>query len=151
MTDLDLPAAHKYFSAQCFNDAWDLLDKPERSAEEDEQMLRLAFASYYHWSQRPDFTSTPHSISLWQISRVYAVLGQADNALRYAERCLEVSLAEGVGPFFRAYAHEAIARAFKLLGDPVQQAAHLAKAYELAEQVPEAEDRSLLLKDLQTI
>jgi len=151
MPDFDLPAAHKHFSAYCINTAWDLLDKSERTPEEDTQMLLRSFASYYHWTQRPDFNATSHSISLWQLSRIFAVLGQADNALRYAERCLEVSQEEGVGPFFRAYAHEALARAFKLLGDPVQQATHLAAAQELAEMVPEPDDRAPLLADLKTI
>lgn len=151
MKGFDLSAAHKHFSAHCFNAAWDLLDKTERSADEDEQMLSLAFASYYHWTQRADFTATSQSIALWQISRIYAVLSQPQNALCFGERCLDVSSQEGVGPFFRAYAHEALARAYKLLNDAVQSRAHLMAAQELAEQVPDPGNRSALLEDLKTI
>lgn len=50
----DLSAAHKYFSVDCFNRAWDIIDKTIRTPAEEEQMLLLAFASFYHWTQRPD-------------------------------------------------------------------------------------------------
>ncbi len=46
--DFDLQAAHKFFSVTCFNQTWDLMDKAERTAEEDEEMLRLSLASHYH-------------------------------------------------------------------------------------------------------
>ena len=50
-------------------------------------------------------------LAYWQVSRIYALLGQADNARRYGELCLEVSQEPGVQPFYLAYAHEALARA----------------------------------------
>ena len=43
--DFDTASAHKYFSAHCFNSAWDLIEKKDRSAEEDQQMIDLAQAS----------------------------------------------------------------------------------------------------------
>ena len=44
--------AHRHFSASCFNLAWELIEKPDRTAEDDEQMVRLAQASLWHWTQR---------------------------------------------------------------------------------------------------
>jgi hypothetical protein len=151
MPDLDLPAAHKYFAAHCFNTAWDLLDNPVRSPDEDLGMLARSFASYYHWTQREDFDATAHSVALWQLARIYAVLDQPENALRFAERCLEVSRQDGVGPFFRACAHEALARAYKLLGDQPQFTVHLAAAQELSVLVPDPDDRDSLLADLNAL
>ena len=49
--DFELPAAHKYFAAQCFNAAWDLIEKSDRSPEEDEQMIQLTQTSNWHWTQ----------------------------------------------------------------------------------------------------
>lgn len=46
--DFDMDAAHRYFSAGCFNRAWDLMEKSSRTPEEDEQMIRLALASHWH-------------------------------------------------------------------------------------------------------
>ena len=151
MPDFDLPSAHKYFSAACFNACWDLIDKPSRTSEEDEHMLQLTFASHYHWTQRPDYTPTNASIAYWQIARVYALLGQAANAIHYGDVCLQVSMHSSVGPFYRAYAHEALARAYGLVGDASLKELHLSAAYELVEQVPDVEDRAPLLADLQTV
>ena len=54
--ELDQELAHKFFAANCFNKAWELIDKPDRTPEDDEQMIRLVHASIYHWTQRPDCT-----------------------------------------------------------------------------------------------
>jgi len=60
--DFDMPAAHKYFAAQCFNAAWDLIEKPDRTPEEDEQMIQLTQTSNWHWTQRDDYTRKYASI-----------------------------------------------------------------------------------------
>ncbi len=39
--DFDLQSAHRYFAVQCFNQAWELIEKPERTPEEEEAMIRL--------------------------------------------------------------------------------------------------------------
>ncbi|MCB1076937.1 MAG: hypothetical protein KDM64_03820, partial [Verrucomicrobiae bacterium] len=48
----DPAPAHRFFSAECFNRAWDLIDKADRSAEEDDEMRALCHASLWHWTQR---------------------------------------------------------------------------------------------------
>ena len=52
--DFDVQTAHKYFSAHCFNSAWDLIEKSDRTADDDDRMIRLAQASVWHWTQRED-------------------------------------------------------------------------------------------------
>ena len=64
--EFDLQVAHRYFSATCFNQAWELIDKPERTAEEDEAMVQLSLASTWHWTQREDCTPANLSIGYWQ-------------------------------------------------------------------------------------
>jgi hypothetical protein len=149
--DFDLQAAHKYFSAHCFNQAWDLIDKSERTPEEDEEMIRLSLASQYHWTQREDYSSTSASIGFWQTSRIYAILGQIDNARRYAQLCLEISQEEGVPPFFLGYAYEALARAEAVGGNEQEMGTLLAKAKSTADEIQEADDKKMLLDDLNTI
>jgi len=147
----NLPAAHQYFSAECFNRTWDYIGKTIRTPAEEEKMLLLAFASFYHWMQRPDHTAENRSISLWQISRVYALLGQAENARRYAEQCLAESDSPGLPPFCLGFAYEALARAAMVAGRKDQMQAYLALARQTAGKISEAEDRNLLLNDLQSI
>jgi hypothetical protein len=146
---LDATRAHALFSAECFHRAWSLIDKPQRTADEDEQMLLLGYASLWHWTQRADCTPRHRSIGYWQVSRIHALLGQADEARRAAEKCLQHSRDEP--PFYRAYAHEALARAAMLAGDRHRMADHLGEARRLAEQVADAQHCSWLENDLNTI
>lgn len=145
----DAAQAHRFFSAECFNRAWDLIDKAERSPEEEEQMLLLPLASIWHWTQRPDCTPRNLSIGYWQASRVCALLGDQDNAWRFAEKCLEHSADEP--PFYLGYAHEALARAALLAGDRKRLAHHLGKARELAAIVADEDERTMLQRDLGTL
>lgn len=149
--DFDQAAAHKYFSANCFNRAWELIDKKQRTPQEDEQMIRLSLASHYHWTQRPDYSNTSASIGYWQTARIYAILNQAGNAARYGQLCLEASQAEGVPPFYLGYAYEALSRAAAVAGDEQEMNAYLKQARATAERVSELEDRKMLLDDLETI
>jgi hypothetical protein len=149
--DFNLEAAHRFFAAECFNRAWDLMDKPARTPDEDEQMIRLSLASAWHWTQRDDCTPTSLSIGYWQTSRIYAMLGQVDNARRYGQLCLAISQSEGVLPFYLGYAYEALARAESVAGNGPQRDAHLAAAREVAERLPDPDGRKALLEDLATI
>jgi hypothetical protein len=149
--DLDQKAAHKYFSANCYNQAWDLIDKADRTPAEDEQMIRLTLASHYHWTQRDDYSPTSASIGHWQTSRIYAILGQVENARRYGQLCLEASRAEDVPPFYLGYAYEALARAEAVGGDQEKSEHFINKAKAVAERIEKPEDKKPLLDDLGTI
>ena len=147
--DFDVAAAHKYFAAHCFNSAWDLLDKPTRTAEDERLMVALNQASIYHWLNRRDCEPKHLSIGYWQASRIQAVLGNAAEARRYAEVCLSYSV--DVDPFFLGYAHEALARAAYVAADTVVADEHLNRAAAQAALVGRKEDRELLLKDLESL
>jgi hypothetical protein len=147
--EFDARSAHRHFSADCFNRAWTLVEKPDRSAAETEAMVLCALASLWHWTQRPDCTDRNLSIGHWQVSRVYALAGQGENALRHARRSL--ALADGAPPFYVGYAHEAVARAARALGDRALLVDHLNEARRCAAAVTDAEERRPLEQDLQTL
>lgn len=142
----DVAAAHRYFAPHFFNRAWDFIEKPDRTPEDDERMIGLAHASVCHWSQRLDHTERTRSIGYWQLSRVYAITGRPAEAFHYGELSLRYAAAEA--PFYVAYAHEAIARAAKISGDDATYRAHLAKAVELLASVTADAQREALQKDL---
>jgi tetratricopeptide (TPR) repeat protein len=148
-TDFDESRAHQFFSANCFNRTWELIEEPNRSDVENEQMLLFAHASLWHWTMREDCTERNRSTGYWQLARVYAVLGQAENAMRYGELCLQLCQSESA--FYLGYAHEAVARAAMLAGDRELAIAHVNEARKLAAQVDEADERTALEKDLGTI
>lgn len=145
----DATTVHRHFSADCFNKAWELIDKPSRSPEEDEQMLRLNQASLWHWTQREDFTDLNLGVGYWQTSRIHALLNRPAEARRYGE--LSLIHAARQKPFYVAYAHEALARAAKMAGDERAAALHLAEASRLAEHLDDPEEKKLLDDDLNSL
>jgi hypothetical protein len=149
--EFKLEDAHKYFSADCFNKVWELLDKPSRSSEEDQQMIQLVLASIWHWTQRPDCTDTNMSIGYWQASRVYSVIGLPDEARRYGELCLEASRGPDILPFYLGYAFEALARAESVAGNEEKARNHLAEALRIAETLPNPDAKKQLLGDLEDL
>lgn len=150
-TDFDLKAAHKYFSAECFNRAWDFIDKPVRKANEGDTMLQLSMASLWHWTQREDCTPTNLSIGYWQVSRVYALLRNADQARHYGQLCLEAAKSEGVEPYYRGCAFEALARAELVADNEDGMEKYLIQAHQIATALTDAEEKKMLLKDLASI
>ncbi len=147
--DFDPAVVHRYFSATCFNKTWEFIDNPTRTPEEDMVMLQTSMASLWHWSQREDATPQNLSVGNWLISRVYALLRQADNARKYAE--VSLKLAEGLNPFFVAFAYEALARAEMVAGNKAKMNEYLEKARALAEKVEDEENKQVLAGDLESI
>lgn len=147
----DLAAAHEYFSTNCFDRAWELIEQEERTEEEDERMLHLSLASLWHWQQRADCTARELSIGYWQVSRIYSLIGRSENARWYADRCLEVTEGAELPAFYIGYAYEALARAAMIGRDRVAMVSYLTEAQKYARQEENEEDRQLLLDDLATI
>jgi len=61
-----------------FNLVWSLLDKKDRTKEEDDKMIHAAHASRFHWGE----IGKPINLGRgeWQISRVYSVLNMPESA-----------------------------------------------------------------------
>jgi len=146
---LDQQVAHRWFAVDCFNRVWALIDKPSRTIAEDEAMVLTALASLWHWSQRDDCTDQNLSIGHWLAARVFALVGQGENAMRHARRSLEY--AADLSPFYVGYAHEAIARAARTLGESGIYQDHLTQARRYAAKVEDAAERKLLEDDLQSL
>lgn len=126
--------------------AWNLIEKPQRTPDEDRLMVALNQASIFHWSSRPDCDEKRLSVGYWQASRIQAVLGNAVEAGRYAEVCLGYS--GKLEPFYLGYAYEALARAAVVAGERGQAAEYLTRADAQAALVKREDERDLLLKDL---
>ena len=145
----DLGKAHGHFASHCFNATWDLIDKKRRSPGDDEVMVDLAHASFWHWTQRPDCTREKRSIGYWLLARVYALTGQADRARGYGDLALD--FADKSGPFYKGFAHEALARAAMAGKKWALMDRHLKQAEARAAEVPEAKEAAWLRKNLASI
>ena len=140
------PDDERRLAATLFNGVWDLLEKPDRNAADDDAMLHAAHASRHHWGVVGEPVNWARGE--WQISRVYAVLRRAEPALHHARRYLALVTAHELEPFDLGYAHEAHARAFMVAGRPADQAHHVEQARAAADKITDAEERELLVQDL---
>jgi hypothetical protein len=114
-------------------------------------MIGAAHASLFHWSQVSSATPANLARGEWLVSRVYTVLGRADPAIYHARRVLEICEDNGIGDWDLAFAYEALARAHAVAGDAVAAREHTDQALAAAEDITGAEDRELVLADLETI
>lgn len=145
----DLKALHRKFAVACFNGTWDLLGKPDRTPDDDANMVHMAHASRYHWGQ----IGTPLEFARgdWQISRVYSVLGKGEIAFSYAKSSLDLCHAHGYGDFDLAFAYEALARSCAVLGDFSRRDEYLLLANEAGHAIAEEDDRKHFFNELKTI
>ena len=145
------PQGHPAFAAAAFNRAWELIDLGQRTPDETAEMIDAAHASAWHWRYRADRTPKTDSVAAWQLSRVYALAGDADAATRHGRRSLLIARENSLDSFYVGYAHEALARAAQIAGDEARKAEHLGAAAQAAALIADEGDRSLLEADLRSL
>ncbi len=79
------------------------------------------------------------------------MLGRAEPALCYAERCLAVCQEHRIAGFDLAFAYEALARAHAVAGLTGRSDDFLRLAEQAGRDIAEDDDRKILLDDLQTV
>ena len=140
---------HRKFAVDCFNATWDLIENQNRTPDDDVRMIHTAHASRYHWGEIG--TALNFARGDWQISRVYSILYQGENALIYANNSLQICIDNNIGDFDLAFAYEAMARAYAILGDDEMLDRHLKLAKEAGEKIKKDDDKEYFLSELNTI
>ncbi len=81
---------------------------------------------------------------------MYSVLGDAELALLYARRTLELTEEhlEELEKFDQAFAFECMARAHALTGNVIEAKLYLKSAQQAGEEIPEKEDRDMFFAEL---
>lgn len=143
------PAQHRAIGAMLFNHVWMLLERSARTPDDDAEMIHAAHASLMHWSVAGEPVNLVRGE--WQCSRVYATLERSHAAVFHASRCLSLCERHGIGGFDLAASHEAMARALAASGDVTGAASHTASARRIAQQLDDAQDRSVIEQDLGTL
>jgi hypothetical protein len=133
--------AHLYFAKQYNMKTWDLLDKSSRTRDEDETMLDYAHASLAHW--RVAGSAVNHHRGVWMVARVHTVLGEAEPALRHAQRCLELTQAHADEneEFDLPFAYESMARAHALNGNRAEAQKFIELAQQAGDSIVEEGER----------
>jgi len=115
---------HRKMAAQLFNKTWDLIDKGDtRTSDENDDMIHSAHASRYHWGVVVASGEYPKTGPL--------NLERGD--------CFDI-----------AFAYEAMARAYVVIGDKKFED-FLKKAQKAGEAISKEEDKKYFFSELQTI
>ena len=145
------PVTRRKLAADLFNHVWTLLEVPDRTPEQDDEMLHAAHASRFHWGEPGVGEPVSLARGEWQVSRVYAVLGRPEPSLWHGRRCLALVEQHGLSPFDVGAASEAIARAHLAAGNLTGVAEWKARAVAMLDQIEDADDREILEGDLATL
>jgi tetratricopeptide (TPR) repeat protein len=139
--------AHRFFAIHFNGQSWDLLNRAERTKEEDELMLYSAQASCRHWLEAG--TGVNHQRGEWLIARVYSVLGLGEAALRHAERCLQLSKqhTDLMKDFDWAFAYESVARANAVAGNRDEALQYVELAQKAGDAIEADQDKEILFGD----
>jgi hypothetical protein len=137
---------HHKQAVDLFNLTWTLIDKPDRTPAENDQMVHAAHASRYHWGVAG--SAVNYLRGDWQIARVYTLLNLPERARHYAQLCLQQCQAHHIADFDLAFAYEAVARAFACAGETAGAQAYYRLAEQAGEQIAEEDDRRQFQKEL---
>jgi hypothetical protein len=145
------PEQERKLAVDLFNHVWTLLERPERTPEQDDELINATHASCHHWSKIG--TTANIARGEWQISRVYCVLERPEPALYHAGRCLAYceSNPDELEDWDLPFAYEALARAHAVAGNPAESERFAALARELGDRIQDEEDREMLDRDLATL
>jgi hypothetical protein len=146
------PEEHRRLGIDLYNGTWALIEREDRTPDEDDEMLHRAHASAYHWLQG-SHTAANRARSHWLCSRVHVLAGQPEGALHHARRCL--ALVEGHGEEMEewdlAAAHEALARAHAAAGETEEARRFLDLARAETVTIANPKDRQHIEADLDAL
>ncbi|MHA1125794.1 MAG: hypothetical protein ACTSO7_05395 [Candidatus Heimdallarchaeota archaeon] len=152
MTDKELSEEekmHKKLAINLFNATWGLMDKKDRTKEEDDEMIHSAHASRFHWGKVGNHIHFERGE--WQISRVYSVLKMVEPAIYHGQRCLDICLENKIGDFDIAFAYESLARAYAIKDEKDKVGEYKKLAKEAGEKIAKKEDKDYFFGELNNI
>lgn len=126
-----------------FNETRELIDKIDRTDAETITMLHKAHTSCYLW--REANKPLNNARGEWQVSRVYSILGEGSLALLHGAQSLAICLEHEIGDFDLAFGYEAVARAYKVLGNAALQEEHKKLGLTACDAIADNDDRDYTL------
>ena len=134
---------YKRQAIECNNSVWAMVDA-ERTPLNDEEMLRRAYASAYHWQRASGATAVNEARALYMLAKAHLLAGLPERSLHYADACMVATLGAGdlAADFDLAYAHESRARALLAVGREADGLAAWAAA--LAVEIADPEDQAIV-------
>ena len=149
MPELD-DEAHREIAVETYNAAWDLVDSPTRTIAEEDEALRLAFTSRYHW-ERAGGGEEQLATGDWFIGHVASHLGLPELALRFSARALDRVQAAGIEGWLLASAYEGMARANAVAGNREERERYTALSEATLDTVEDPDEREVIEDQLHSI
>ena len=87
---------HQSLAINLNQETWGLLERKDRTGNDDQRMITFAKGSLYHWQRSPNCRPVNHQRGEWLISHVYAVLNRGKEALFHAEICMDITMNESL-------------------------------------------------------
>lgn len=144
---------NRQLGVDLYNSSWALMEMPDRTPEQDDELVHHVHASIYHWLQAPECEPKNWARGEWLCSRAYSVLGRAEPALHHARRCFELceQHADNLEDWDLVFAYEALARANRIAGNQDDAGRCEQRGRELADQIADPEDKETALRDYATL
>ncbi|MCD4701858.1 MAG: hypothetical protein K8S24_08390 [Candidatus Aegiribacteria sp.] len=145
----ELRKIHHNLAIECFNSTWNLLDRKDRTRDDDLKMIHCAHCSRFHWGE----IGTPLEFQRgeWQTSRVYSVLNLGESALYHAQYCHDLCVENGINDFDMAFACEAMARAYHVLGNTEERDRFIELGKSASQSIEDPENKDYFLGELNSI
>ena len=151
MNDDLTPAGQRTLAVRLFNRTWEMLERADRGAPGDREMLASAMASRLHW----EGIGTDENLAAgdWLVAHVASHLGYADLALDFATAAHQ--RASGATPelplWLLASTQEGLARAHAVAGHDDERDRWASDARATLSGVDDDEDRELIESQLDTV
>lgn len=144
----NLQEAHHYFAILANKQTWELVEKENRTSNDDEQLIRTAQTSLYHWLAIGNDANFQRGY--WLLAHCYALLGNITEANTHAQICYAYTKnkAQELQVFDNAYCFEALSRVANLNGNLDEAHAYRQLALDIADEIANFEDLSIFLNDL---
>jgi hypothetical protein len=142
---------HRQLAVGLFDLVWMLLETPDRTPMQDDEMIHAAHASRFHWGKVGEGPRLARAE--WQCSWVYAELERPEPALYHARRCEALcnEYESELEDFDLPAMHEAFARAQLLAGNREEVLRHIALARELCAEISDPDDRDIIQAQIDSI
>jgi len=143
--------AHQFFGIDFNNKIFILAEKEFLNADEQEEIVALAHASFLHWLNYSGHQKVNTQRTLYMLAKAYIVVEHKSKAKEYAEKCYQFTqeYKTEMQDFDIAYADEIMARSAALNRDENIFKKHCQKVEKSLLNIANPEDLKWLKKDFE--
>lgn len=151
-TDFDKDKAHRLFGTEFNNGIFPLLEKPDRSDDETEKMIQMAFASTLHWSEYSGCKYANKVRGINMIATALAYAGRKEGSMYYARKNYEMVMnnTDNVEDFDVSFMLMQLARSLALNGNYQEAEKIYGQCLLSIEKITDEEDKKIVIGDLKS-